>query len=82
MFQRYRPGSERAAVRRSGLPKITHSAFSALPLQGDAAGRFADDDVARIADYITAGRAAGEVVSADEAHSAQPGTAGWNGFGQ
>lgn len=41
------------------------------------AGRFADDDLASIIDHLTAEGAPGEVVIADEAHSAQPGTSGW-----
>ena len=45
------------------------------------AGRFADGDLASIIDHLAADRAPGELVIADEAHSAQPGTAGWAGFG-
>jgi hypothetical protein len=45
------------------------------------AGRFADGDLASIIDHMTAGRAPGEVVIADEAHSAQPGTADWARLG-
>src|SRR5215831_775532 len=40
------------------------------------AGRFADADLASIIDHLAAEREIGEVVIADEAHSAQPGTAG------
>ena len=47
-----------------------------------AAGRFADRDLALIADHLAAGRAAVEVVRADEAHSVQPGTAGWQALGR
>ncbi|GAA1024777.1 hypothetical protein Aple_104060 [Acrocarpospora pleiomorpha] len=47
-----------------------------------AAGRFADGDLASIADHLAAGRAAIEVVHADEAHSIQPGTSGWQQFGR
>ncbi|HEY1003114.1 MAG TPA: IS21 family transposase, partial [Streptosporangiaceae bacterium] len=45
------------------------------------AGRFADGDLASIIDHLAAERAPGEVVMADEAHSAQPGTAGWARLG-
>ena len=45
------------------------------------AGRFADGDLLSIAGYQAAGHADGPAVPADEAHSAQPGTAAWAGFG-
>jgi len=45
------------------------------------AGRFADSDLASIIDHLTAEREVGDVVIADEAHSAQPGTSGWARFG-
>ena len=45
------------------------------------AGRFADRDLASIVDHLAAERAPGEVVIADEAHSVQPGTAGWARLG-
>ena len=45
------------------------------------AGRFADGDLASIIDHLAAERDAGEVVIADEAHSAQPGTSGWARLG-
>jgi transposase len=45
------------------------------------AGRFADGDLASIIDHLAAERAPGEVVIADEAHSAQPGTSGWARLG-
>jgi transposase len=41
------------------------------------AGRFADGDLASITDHLAAEGAPGELVTADESHSAQPGTAGW-----
>jgi transposase len=44
-------------------------------------GRFGDGDLASIIDHLAAEGAAGEVVIADEAHSAQPGTAGWARLG-
>jgi predicted butyrate kinase (DUF1464 family) len=45
------------------------------------AGRFADGDLASIIDHLAAERAPGELVTADEAHSVQPGTVGWARFG-
>jgi transposase len=45
------------------------------------AGRFAGSDLASIIDHLAAEREAGDVVIADEAHSAQPGTSGWARFG-
>jgi hypothetical protein len=46
------------------------------------AGRFAEDDLASILDHLTACGPPTDVVVADEAHSAQPGTSGWEMFGQ
>ena len=46
------------------------------------AGRFAEDDLASILDHLAGAGAAGDVVRADEAHSAQPGTSGWEVFGR
>jgi Mu transposase, C-terminal domain len=46
------------------------------------AGRFADGDLASIIDHLAAEREIGEVVIADEAHSAQPGTASWARLGE
>jgi transposase len=45
------------------------------------AGRFAGDDLASIIDHLDAEGAAGDVVIADDAHSAQPGTAAWSRLG-
>jgi hypothetical protein len=45
-------------------------------------GRFADDDLPAIVDHLAAAGAAGETVTADEAHSAQPGTASWAALGR
>jgi transposase len=45
------------------------------------AGRFADDDLPAIIDHLAAEGAPGEVVVADEPHSAQPGTASWSRLG-
>jgi hypothetical protein len=45
------------------------------------AGRFADGDLASIIDHLAAELAPGEVVTASEAHSAQPGTSAWARLG-
>lgn len=45
------------------------------------AGRFAEDDLASILDHLDARGTPIEVVHADEAHSAQPGTGSWGRFG-
>ena len=45
------------------------------------AGRFGDDDLPAILDHLALAGPAGELVTADEAHSAQPGTSGWASFG-
>jgi transposase len=45
------------------------------------AGRFGDDDLAAILDHLAVSGLAGELVTADEAHSAQPGTGGWAALG-
>ncbi|CAN5288885.1 hypothetical protein BH23ACT9_BH23ACT9_06310 [soil metagenome] len=47
-----------------------------------AAGRFAEADLASIAGHLAYGHLADELVAVDEAHSAQPGTAAWNGLGR
>lgn len=44
-----------------------------------AAGRFAEDDLAAIVDHQATGASPAELVVADEAHSAQPGTSAWAG---
>ena len=46
------------------------------------AGRFGDGDVASIVEHLERGRPAAELVTADEAFSAQPGTGAWEGFGR
>lgn len=46
------------------------------------AGRFGDGDVASIVEHLERGRPAAELVSADEAFSAQPGTGAWERFGR
>jgi transposase len=45
------------------------------------AGRFGDDDLPAILDHLSRSGPAGELVTADEAHSAQPGTGGWAALG-
>lgn len=46
-----------------------------------AAGRFADGDVAAIVRHLATGATGADLVIADEAHSVQPGTGAWAGFG-
>lgn len=46
------------------------------------AGRFGEGDLTSIADHLERGRPVAELVSADEAFSAQPGTGAWEGFGR
>jgi hypothetical protein len=46
------------------------------------AGRFADNDLVSIVDHLAGAGAPGDVVVADENHSAQPGTGSWGRFGQ
>ncbi len=45
------------------------------------AGRFGDGDVAAILDYLSTAGPAGDLVAADETHSAQPGTSRWAALG-
>lgn len=45
-------------------------------------GRFADDDLPAIIDHLDAAASVGITVRADEAHSVQPGTGGWQALGQ
>lgn len=47
-----------------------------------AAGRFGDTDLPDILDHLATAGAATDLVRADENHSAQPGTRGWEVFGQ
>jgi hypothetical protein len=47
-----------------------------------AAGRFAEDDLLAIVRHRAAGAPSAQLVVADETHSAQPGTAAWEGFGR
>jgi hypothetical protein len=46
------------------------------------AGRFDDEDLASILDHLARGRPGLELIRADEAHSIQPGTSSWEGFGR
>ncbi|WP_205629757.1 Mu transposase domain-containing protein [Jiangella muralis] len=45
-----------------------------------AAGRFAETDLASIVDHLAAGAPSADLVTVDEAYSAQPGTNTWAGF--
>ena len=70
----------------SSVSAATQDALATLEWIGRAenlviAGRFADGDLASVIDHLAAEREIGEVVIADEAHSAQPGTAGWARLG-
>jgi transposase len=44
-------------------------------------GRFAEEDLPAIVDHLATASPAGEVATADEAHSAQPGTRSWAALG-
>ena len=46
------------------------------------AGRFAEEDLLAIVRHRAAGSSSAELIVADETHSAQPGTAVWEGFGR
>lgn len=59
-----------------GADKVDH----ALGLAA-MAGRFGDTDLAGILDHLALSGPPSDVVYPDEAHSAQPGTASWEGFG-
>ncbi|GAA4472063.1 hypothetical protein GCM10023094_03750 [Rhodococcus olei] len=58
----------------------TDAVDAALVIAAEA-GRFADSDLPAIVAHHTDATAGGEVVVADEAHSVQPGTGAWAGFG-
>jgi hypothetical protein len=45
-------------------------------------GRFAEEDLLAIVRHRAAGAPSTELVVAEETHSAQPGTAAWEGFGR
>ncbi len=47
-----------------------------------AAGRFDDTDLGSILDHLATRGEPGDLVVADETHSAQPGTASWERFGR
>jgi predicted butyrate kinase (DUF1464 family) len=59
----------------------THRRVDAALGLAAIAGRFAGGDLASIIDHLAAEREIGEVVIADEARSAQPGTASWARLG-
>jgi len=46
------------------------------------AGRFEDGDLASVVDHLGRRDAVEDLVYADEAYSAQPGTSSWEGFGR
>jgi hypothetical protein len=46
-----------------------------------AAGRFDEPDLGSILDHLASHGDPGDVVRADETHSAQPGTSSWSTFG-
>jgi hypothetical protein len=46
------------------------------------AGRFDEHDLGSILDHLATRGEPGDLVRADETHSAQPGTASWKGFGR
>jgi hypothetical protein len=46
------------------------------------AGRFADGDLLSITDHLAGAGAVTDIVVADEAHSVQPGTSGWERLGE
>jgi transposase len=54
---------------------------TALDMAAEA-GRFSDGDLASIADHVAALGTLGQVTRADEAHSVQPGTGGWDAYGR
>jgi hypothetical protein len=60
-----------------GREKVDH----ALGLAA-AAGRFDEHDLGAIIDHLATHGDPSDVVRADEAHSAQPGTSAWTGFGR
>jgi transposase len=73
---------------RSKMARAVELAAVTGPAQVDQAlglaaiaGRFGDHDLAAILDHLAVAGAAGDLVTADEAHSAQPGTGGWAAFG-
>jgi hypothetical protein len=47
-----------------------------------AAGRFDESDLGSILDHLATHGEPGDLVRVDETHSAQPGTASWERFGQ
>jgi hypothetical protein len=69
-------------ARAVELAAVTGEARTdAAPGLAAVAGRFADGDLASIIDHLDAEGPAGDVVIADEAHSAQPGTSAWSRLG-
>lgn len=69
-----------AAVELAALVGVG-AVDAALEVAAEA-HRFDDGAIASICDHLLAGRPHLELVRADEAHSAQPGTAAWGEFGR
>ncbi len=79
-------GTARARTKMAEAVEVAalvgrHRVEEALGLAA-IAGRFGEGDLASILDHLEAGRAGSDLITADEAHSAQPGTTGWEGFGR
>jgi len=77
--QRVRSKMARAVEFASllGAPRVEQ----ALGLAA-VAGRFDDTDLSSILDHLALGGANLDLVRADEAHSVEPGTSGWEAFGR
>ncbi len=84
---------EAAAVSTARIPTKMAEAVELAALVGGErveealgmaaiAGRFGEGDLVSILDHIEAGRNGLELIRADEAHSVQPGTRSWEGFGR
>ena len=69
----------RGRARRPGRTRARSTPRSGSPPRP---GRFAEDDLLAIVRHRAAGAPSAELVVADETHSAQPGTAAWEGFGR
>jgi transposase len=74
---------------RAKMARATQLATALGPEQVDhalglaaVAGRFDEDDLPSILDHLASAASPGDLVLAPEAHSVQPGTAGWGRLGQ
>jgi hypothetical protein len=78
-------GASRVRAKMAGAVELAALAGTAAvdAALGTAAvaGRFGDGDLLSIAGYQATGHAGRPAAVADEAHSAQPGTSAWAGFG-